>query len=111
MLEGLGVVLVVLVVINIVQYLNSRNTRKQLQEYKDLFEAADVFQKEAQTRVEELLRTIGGKDLLLDRGATALEVAQERVLCGIEEISSLRAQVSFQEEQYNKLFGQKNPPK
>jgi len=105
MLEVIVVVtLVALIGFNVVYYLNRR---KQLGEYKDLFEIADTLQNEAQAKVEDLLRAVNGKDLLLDRGAQALESSTEQVIAYTEEVSSLKAQVVFQETQYDNLLGQK----
>lgn len=88
-------------------YVNGRNTKRELQEYKELFEAADVFQKEAQAKVENYLEVIGGKDILIDRAAQAIEASTEQMKERTEEITALTSQLKFQEEQYAKLFGQK----
>lgn len=108
MLETLAVViLVALVGSSIFQYLNNRNTRRQLQEYRELFEIADVSQKEAQAKVEGLLQDIGRKDVLLDRTAQIIETANQRGTAFTEEVTGLKSQVAFGEEQYAKLLNQK----
>ena len=96
----LPILVVALIVSSVFQYLNHRNNKQQLQEYRELFELADASQKEAQTKVEDLLQDIARKDLLMDRSAQVIETAQE-------EVAGLRSQVSFQEEQYRKLLNQK----
>jgi len=109
MLETLLVVgiLVALIVVNTFQYLSNRSTKSQLQEYKDLFEDANHSQSKAQAKVEEFLEIIGGKDVLIDRAAQTIEIATVQIKAGAEEISVLKSQVGFQEEQYSKLLGQK----
>jgi len=108
MLEILAVViLVALIGSSIFQYLNNRNTKSQLQEYKDLFELADSSQKEAQAKVEGLLQDIGRKDILLDRGAQVIEVAKAAETELATLVTGLKSQVGFQEEQYAKILGQK----
>lgn len=108
MLETLVVVvLVALVGSSIFQYLNNRSTKRQLQEYKELFELADGTAKESQAKVEGLFQDIARKDVLLDRTAQVIEAANAKGAESDEEISGLKSQVAFQEEQYSKLFSQK----
>jgi len=115
MLEVLVVIiLVALVGSNIFQYLNRRNDKQGLQEYKSLFETADVLQREAQIRVETLLQEAGDRNVLMERASQNLEFAnkklleQQAVLVGnAEAIVSLQGTVAFQDEQYKKLFSQK----
>ncbi len=101
------IILVALVASSIFQYLNNRTTRKRLQEYKDLFELADTSQKETQAKVEGLFRDIARKDILIDRSALVIETANRKDVEFTEEISVLKSQIVFQEEQYAKLFSQK----
>ncbi len=108
MLEILvSVILVALVVSSIFQYSNGRKHRVELQEYKDLFNLADSSTKEERSKVEELLKNLARKDVLLDRSAQVIEIATQGELEFREEIVGLRSLVAFQEEQYAKLFGQK----
>lgn len=101
MLEALLAVLgAALVASWIYQYRTNKDTKKQLQEYKDLFDLADTSQKEAQAKVEGLIQDITRKNLLLENSAQAIQIAQQ-------EISGLKLQISFQEEQYAKLLNQK----
>jgi predicted Holliday junction resolvase-like endonuclease len=100
-------VIVALVLSSIFEYLNHRKSKQELQEYRKLFELADTSQKTTQVKVEELLQDMSRKDVLLDRSAHAIESANIQSAMFAEEISSLKSQVTFQEEQYNKLFGQK----
>ncbi len=88
-------------------YYSHRNVKRELQEYKELFESADTSQKEAQTKVEGYLKIIGGKDILIDRAAKIIEVAISQEELRTEEIVGLKSRVEFQEEQYAKLLGQK----
>ena len=88
-------------------YYSHRNIKSQLQEYKELFEVADSSQKEVQTRADQYLETICEKDILIDRAAQIIEVTTEQGKIRLEEISGLKSQVEFQEEQYIKLLGQK----
>jgi len=108
MLETLVVViLVALVGSSIFQYLHNRSTKRQLQEYKELFEMADTSAKGWQAKVEGLFQDIGRKDVLLDRTAQIIEASNAKGAESNEEISGLKSQVAFQEEQYAKLFSQK----
>ncbi len=88
-------------------YYSHRNVKRELQEYKELFESADTSQKEAQAKVEGYLKSIGGKDILIDRAAKIIEVAISQEELRTEEIVGLKSRVEFQEEQYSKLLGQK----
>jgi len=101
------VILVALVGSSIFQYVHNRSTRRQLQEYKDLFELADTSQRGMQAKVEGLLQDIARKDILMDRSAQVIETANQKNVEFTEEISGLKSQVNFQEEQYAKLFKQK----
>jgi predicted Holliday junction resolvase-like endonuclease len=108
MLETLVVILLVaLVGSNVFHFLQHRNTRVQLQEYKQLFELADGAQKESQGKVEELLKAVAAKDLLIDRAAQSFELSRQRAAQTDEELTGLRTALSFQEEQYDKLLNQK----
>ena len=112
MLETLVVVIIVaLLGSSVFLYLQGRNTKQELHEYKKLrvkeFDDANVFQKEAQARIEGYLETIGGKDILIDRAAQAIETSAMQMKERIEEITGLTSQLKFQEDQYAKLFGQK----
>jgi len=108
MLEILAVVIfVALVGSSIFQYLNNRNAKRQLQEYRELFEMSDTSQKEAQAKVEGLLEIVGGKDIIIDRAAQNIEMHLATAEARTEEISGLKSQVEFQEEQYAKILGQK----
>ena len=102
-----AVIIVALVASSIFQYLHARTTKRQLQEYKELFEIAGVSQKETQTKVEDLLKDIARKDVLLDRSAHAIEMSNNRGVELTEEVSGLKSRVSFQEDQYAKLLNQK----
>jgi len=88
-------------------YYSHRNVKRQLQEYKELFEISDASQKEAQAKVEGYLKIIGGKDILIDRAAKIIEVAISQEELRTEEIVGLKSRVEFQEDQYAKLLGQK----
>jgi predicted Holliday junction resolvase-like endonuclease len=108
MLEMLVVILLVALVGSIIfQYLSNRKDKTQLQEYKQLFDLADGEQKKSQGKVEELLRAIAAKDLLIDRAAQSFELSQQRSTQTNEELAGLRTALSFQEEQYDKLLNQK----
>ncbi len=108
MLDTLAVVIIVaLVGSSIFQYVHNRSTRRQLQEYKDLFELADTSQRETQAKVEGLFRDNARKDILMDRSAQVIETVNRKNVEFTEEVSGLKSQVNFQEEQYAKLFSQK----
>ncbi len=108
MLEILApVVLVALVVSGIFQHRNSRNSQRQLQEYRNLYAKAESSQKEGQAKIEGLFKDLSRKDILLDRSAQALEIARAQGVEFTEEVSGLKSQVSFQEEQYAKILNQK----
>jgi predicted Holliday junction resolvase-like endonuclease len=100
MIEALCLGAIALLSSIIYLYIVRRDTQRQLNEYRELFEVASKSEKDALSRVEKLLQDVTRKNLLLERGADAIELAQE-------EISGLKSQVSFQEEQYAKLFNQK----
>lgn len=108
MLEMLAVVLLLaLVCSSTFQYLYNKNTKVQLEEYKQLFELADTSQKESQAKVEGLLGAVSAKDLLIDRAAQSFELSQQRAVQTAEEIIGLKSALAFQEEQYTKLLTQK----
>lgn len=101
------VILVALVGSSIFQYLNNRTTKRQLQEYKELFDLADGSAKESQAKVEALLQDVARKDILIDRSASVIESHTTQGAQLKEEVSGLKSQVAFQEDQYAKLFNQK----
>lgn len=110
----LGGVCLVVVLLAIFQYKLHEDTRTQLKEYKALFEVSSLEGKAARDRVENLLEEAKRKDVLLERGAVTLEVAnaklneQLRVIqVKVQEVSVLQDAIRFQEEQYAKLLGQK----
>lgn len=101
MLEALLAVLGAALVASLIyQYRSRKDTMRQLQEYKELFELADASQKEAQNKLEGVFQDVARKDVLIDRSAQFIETAKQ-------EIAGLKSQLSFQEEQYAKLFNQK----
>ena len=111
---ALAVVCAVLAVSLVLQYLSHRSTRKQLEEYKTLFEISDQGFKESQGTVENLLRTDRKNSILLERGANALNTANEKLLeqkASLEtltaELEVLKQTTRFQEDQYEKLLSQK----
>lgn len=95
-------------------YFSHRNVKRQLQEYMELFEVADSHQKEAQAKVEHLLMTTHHKDITMERGSQALELANNKIselelvrVEQVEALSGLSTAVEFQEEQYAKILSQK----
>jgi len=101
MLEALVAVLGTALVASLVYlYRTRKDNKRQLQEYRELFELADTSQKETQARVEGLIQVVALKDSELILSAQAIAAFQE-------DITGLKSQLVFQEEQYAKLFGQK----
>lgn len=82
--------------------------------YRELFELGDASYKEAQEKVQALLVTLGAKDMILTRGAAALEESNRNLKKLLQatadkdkSIDRLEQSIRFQEEQYGKLLGQK----
>ena len=101
MLEALVAVLGTALVASLIyQYRTRKDNKRQLQEYRDLFELADSTQKETQARVEGQVHLLALKDSELLLSGQALKAFQE-------DVTGLKSQLVFQEEQYAKLFGQK----
>lgn len=131
----LAVVCTALVAFCLFQYFAQRVTKKQLAEYRALFELGDQGLKEAQNkieflledasqrdqglreaqnRIEFLLEDAGQRNVLIERGANALTLAnsnlQEQVALlklKNDEVETLKETIGFQEGQYGKLIGQK----
>ena len=57
--------------------------------------------------MEALLQIATGKDVLLEKAGDTILAAQAKEIAMGEDITGLKSQVAFQEEQYAKLFGQK----
>lgn len=78
----------------------------QKEEYKQLFELGDSEYKKAQERIQSLQEKIGQKDIIMDRAAQAMELANKKIL-GLEEMTkALDEKLKFQENQYSKLVSQ-----
>lgn len=110
----LAIVCVALVVFGIFEYLTHRSTKKQLREYKELFDLSDQAFKGGQDKIQNLLEAANNKDVLLERGINALNIANTRLKEQIilvqrlaTDITTLRQTLEFQETQHQKLLGQK----
>ncbi len=82
--------------------------------YKELFELGDASYKDSQQKIQALMSTLNLKDVILTRGAAALEGANanlKKLLNVVDErnqnIQGLEESMGFQEEQYKKLLSQK----
>jgi predicted Holliday junction resolvase-like endonuclease len=82
--------------------------------YKELFELGDVSYKEAQEKIQALLGTLNAKDVVLTKGASALEEANNSlrnlflvIHSRDQDIHGMGQSLKFQEEQYKKLLHQK----
>jgi len=82
--------------------------------YKELFELGDASYKDSQQKIQALMGTLNLKDVILTRGAAALEGANtnlQKLLIVVDarnqSIQGLEESMSFQEEQYRKLLSQK----
>ena len=93
-------------------------TRTRLQEenkyYKELFELGDTSYKEAQEKIQSLMRVLNAKDVALTRGSATLEEANgnlrkllEAVGDRDQSIRGLEESLTFQQEQFDKLLSQK----
>ena len=87
---------------------------KELSEYKELLNQADRELKEYQAKIERLLGDINTKNVLMERGAHALEDANLRLRQSATAISNqtienqtLNDKIRFQESQFQKLLSQK----
>jgi len=101
MLEALVAVLGTALVASLIyQYRTRNDNKRQLQEYRELFDLADASQKDTQARVEGLIHMVAIKDSELLINTQAITAFQE-------DVTGLNSQLAFQEEQYAKLFGQK----
>ncbi len=110
----LAIVCVALVAFGAFEYLTHRNTKKQLREYKELFDLSDQAFKGGQGKIQNLLEAATDKDVLLERGVNALNTANNRLKEQIilvqrlaTEVTTLRQTLEFQETQHQKLLGQK----
>ncbi len=110
----LAIICVALVAFGGFTYLAHRNTKKQLREYKELFDLSDQAFKGGQDKIQNLLEAANNKDVLLERGVNALNTANNRLKEQITlvqrlatEITTLRQTLEFQETQHQKLLGQK----
>lgn len=110
----LAIVCVALVIFGAFEYLTHRNTKKQLREYKELFDLSDQSFKGGQDKIQNLLESANNKDVLLERGVNALNIANTRLKEQITlvqrlaiEVTTLRQTLEFQETQHQKLLGQK----
>jgi predicted Holliday junction resolvase-like endonuclease len=82
--------------------------------YKELFELGDVSYKESQERIQSLLGAVNEKDIVLTKGAIALEAANvnmKKLLLTVhgkdQDLHVLEQSLKFQEGQYKKLLSQK----
>ena len=84
-----------------------KNTRTQRREFKELFELADVEYKKSQGQIQELLLAISEKDVIMERASYSLDIAGKKM--GDQEtlISALDEKLRLNEQQYDKLLGQK----
>lgn len=110
----LGIICLVVLLLAGFQHKSHQDTKEQLKEYKTLFEVSSQETSTARDRVEELLEFNRSKDVLLERGAAAIEVAnaklQEQLAVirqKVLDIETLEETLRFQEQQYGKLLGQK----
>lgn len=93
-------------------------TRTRLQEengyYKELFELGNTSYKESQEKIQSLMGVLNAKDVVLTRGAAALEEANGNLRKLLLEVSDrdqsirgMEESLTFQQEQFNKLLSQK----
>ena len=82
--------------------------------YKELFELGDASYKESQERIQSLLGAVNAKDIVLTKGAVALEAANanmKKLILTVEgkdqDLHVLEQSLKFQEGQYKKLLSQK----
>ncbi len=82
--------------------------------YKELFELGDSSYKESQEKIQALMTTLNAKDVVLTRGAAALEESNRNLKKLLQtlgdkdkDVIRLEQSIRFQEEQYGKLLGQK----
>lgn len=82
--------------------------------YKELFELGDSSYKESQEKIQALMVTLNAKDVVLTRGAAALEESNRTLKKLLQtlgdkdkDVIRLEQSIRFQEEQYGKLLGQK----
>ena len=82
--------------------------------YKELFELGDSSYKESQEKIQALLVTVSAKDVILTRGAAALEEANRNLKKLLQtlgdkdkDVIRLEQSIKFQEGQYGKLLSQK----
>jgi predicted Holliday junction resolvase-like endonuclease len=82
--------------------------------YKELFELGDASYKESQERIQALMGAVNEKDIVLTKGAIALEAANvnmKKLLLTVhgkdQDLHVLEQSLKFQEGQYKKLLSQK----
>jgi len=87
---------------------------KDKEEYQKLFEVSSLENKDQQTKIQAFLEAISQKDIWIERGMQAVEnsnklLKETQTILDLRasEILSLQEALRFQEEQYDKLLGQK----
>lgn len=98
-----AVVAVLLATVACYYYIKAR----RLTDYKELFELGDSEYKKANERIQDLVAELGNKNVLMERGATALDVANVKMQQQDAVIKALDEKLRFSEAQYEKLLGQK----
>lgn len=118
MFEGLFFVSVVFIALLVIERVANgrfvRRVEKEKEEYKGLFEVSSSECKTQQQKIEEFFHLISQKDIWIERGSQAIENSnkllketQSILELRASEILSLQEALKFQEEQYDKLLGQK----
>lgn len=104
---ALGILAAILAVAFILVMRELQSARKQLREYKELFELGDAEYKKAQERAQRLLEDLGAKNVIMERASQALEIANNKIVEQDSLVRALDEKLKFQEGQYAKLLGQK----
>ena len=110
----LAVTCTVLLILLVFQHLSHRNTNKQLEKYRDACVESDKEYKGSLLVIQKLLEAHNEKNVLLERGASNINAANTKLLeqkASLEaltaELDVLKQTTKFQEDQYEKLLGQK----
>lgn len=95
-------------------YLKNKNNTKELEEYKVLLQTNDLDYKTSQQTIQNLFEDMNNKNVLLERGTNAINIANNKLQEQINLVKylyiqsqTLKEKIEFQDDQYKKLMSQK----
>jgi predicted Holliday junction resolvase-like endonuclease len=84
-----------------------RELKEQRAEFKALFELGDAEYKKAQDIIQGLMADINNKDIVMTQATQALDVSGRKMEEQAKIIAALDEKLRLNENNYNKLLGQK----